>query len=873
MASTTAITRHSLGLGLLTLSALSHAQTEPPASTGNKSYPPVEVVNTPLEYRQFEKVEVTGSSIIAKEAKEALPVQVISRQEIERSGANNLPQLLQRLAVMFNFQELGTMTGTREGGPETAAIHGNSAGTLVLLNGRRLPSYGSQAIIFDRSMVDLNLVPVSAIERIEVLTDGASSRYGSDAVAGVVNIITKASTKGLGVSAEYIQPAGGHAQGQMMGLSWGTGRVDAKGYRLQVHFSAEKQKALLAGDVPNARNGALQINSSGRNLLSATHTSISTYGWPANIYDYETGITSNPFLENTGRCPRNWYQSTDGSGNIGCFRNTQSGMTLYPGIEKQLLFIDGEVNIGSNWRGFGQIIAGRQTQLSIPLDAIAYAYDLGNGTAALIDTSPLGPLRQRYSNSNHQLVAGLKGSMDGWDIRTSASTGQHRVVRAYTDGLATSMTDFGLVALSAADLAQSAGHFSPELLARFAAVKRPTEKLMDDGMTRLTAIDALASKEIGSTDDGPIALGLGWNWRNESVDYSAPNYLTSRPAFSGKRSNWAAHAELQAPLTETQDLTLALRHDQYSDFGGVQTGKVGWRWRPERGLMVRGSLGNGFRAPTLAQMQPVSTVLGGVLSGEDFFLARNIGNSQLKPEESTHATLGMRWDPSPRWTLGADLWQLNIRNTFGNYSASQVLESPALSQAYISAENGENFINLINANLGHSERQGVDYDIQWRSPTDFGRIRLALRGTWNLMARKQVSEGSVFESDLARYGSNTLSVTPRHLFTLNASLERAQWSVMTALHHRSGFANTMTTYTFIGSSDEVMETRVPGFWTLDLGGRWQPDRSWTLVANIQNVTNRNPPLMVVKSSYFLSADTRFANYFGRTLKLKAEYKF
>lgn len=77
MASTSTITRRSLGLGLLILSALSHAQTERTAPTGNKSYPPVEVVDTPLEYRQFEKVEVTGSSIIAKEAKEALPVQVI----------------------------------------------------------------------------------------------------------------------------------------------------------------------------------------------------------------------------------------------------------------------------------------------------------------------------------------------------------------------------------------------------------------------------------------------------------------------------------------------------------------------------------------------------------------------------------------------------------------------------------------------------------------------------------------------------------------------------------------------------------------------------------------------------------------------------
>jgi iron complex outermembrane receptor protein len=872
MASSSAITRRSLGLGLLTLSALSHAQTEPPLPASNKNYPPVEVVNTPLEYRQFDKVEVTGSSIIAKEAKEALPVQVISRQEIERSGATNLPQLLQKLPGMFNFQELGTMTGTREGGPETAAIHGNPTGTLVLLNGRRLPSYGSQAIILDRSMVDVNLVPLSAIERIEVMSDGASSRYGSDAVAGVVNIITKASTKGLGVSAEYTHPANGLAQGKMMGLSWGTGRVNEQGYRLQVHFSAQDQKALLANDVENARNAALPISINGQSVWASSKW-ITTHGWPAGIYNYETNTTTHPSIITTGKCPDNWYKSTTDDGKSGCFRNMQSGLTLYPSVEKQLLFIDGEVVLNSDWRGFGQFVAGRQTQRSVPLEGQGYYYDLGNNSEALIDTSPLGPLRQRYINSNKQVVAGVKGSMDGWDIRASASTGQHRVVRAYTNGLPISWAAFGAVELTSADLAQSADKFPPALLARYAAVKQTTEKLMDDGLTRLTTIDALASKEIGSTDDGPMALGLGWNLRNESVDYSAPNYPSTRPAFSASRHNWAVHAELQTPLNETQDVTLALRHDQYSDFGGVQTGKLGWRWRPHREFMARGSLGTGFRAPTLAQMQPVSTVLGDDSLGNMNFISINIGNPQLKPEQSTQATLGLRWDPSPHWTLGADLWQLNIRNTFGIYDAYQVMSSPTLRTMAFTSENDVNYLRLTNLNIGNSERQGIDYEIQLRKPTDMGRVRLALRGTWNLQARKQSIEGSFFESELGRYASNTLSYTPRHQWSLTASLERAAWSVMTALNYRSGFTNTMTTAPFIGGSETVTQTRVPGFWSLDIGGRWQPDRSWTLMANVQNLTNQYPPLMIVSSSYLLGVDTRYANYYGRTLKIKAEYKF
>lgn len=855
-------------LTLLSLSPLVHAQ----APSGN-TYPPVQVVDSPLEYRQFEKVEITGSSIIAKEAKEALPVQVISRQEIERSGATNLPQLLQKLPSMFNFQELGSMTGTREGGPETAAIHGNTAGTLVLLNGRRLPSYGSQAIILDRSMVDLNVVPLSAIDRIEVLTDGASSRYGSDAVAGVVNIITKASTKGLGVSAEYTGPTGGLAQGQAVGLSWGTGRIEENGYRLQVHFSAEKQKALLAGDVTNARHGAVPLNINGQSLWGTVHTSL--HGWPSNIYNPTTDTIVNPVMQSTGRCPDNWYPSKYGL-STECWHNTQAKLTLYPATNKQMLFMDGEIILSQNWRGFSQIIMGRQEQRSVPSEGNDFSVDLNNGTQALIDTSVIGSIKQSYRNNNHQLVVGAKGELDGWDIRTSASTGEHRVTRVYTDGVRISSAAFDAIVLTPSDLAQNNDNFTPEFLAKYAAAKRTTEKLMDDGYTRLNTLDLLGSREIGQTEDGPVSLGLGLNWRQEAVGYQSPNYPTQRPAFSGQRQNWAAHSELQTPLTVNQEISLALRHDQYSDFGGVQTGKVAWRWRPEGGWMLRSSFGTGFRAPTLGQMMPVSTTL---LYAPDpvtntNLLVRNTGNPDLKPEKSTQATLGFRWDPSPRWTMGADFWELHIRDTFGTFGHDQVLASPELRTQYIVNDGDSNYLNLANLNLGQSQRRGIDYDIQWREPTDFGRVRLALRGTWNLMARKQAYEGAAYQSELGQYASNTQSFTSKHQLTLAAGLDRATWSVITALNYRSGFVNPMQLTTAINDGDTVeIDTRVPGFWTLDLSGRWQPDRKWTVAASIQNLTNQNPPWMLIQSSYFAGIDTRYANYYGRTLKLKTEYKF
>ena len=838
-------------------------------STGT-AYPPVQVVDSPLEYRQFDKVEVTGSSIITKEAKDALPVQVITRQEIERSGTSNLPQLLQKLPGMFNYFELGTMTGTTFGGPESAAIHGNQNGTLVLLNGRRLPFYGSQTIFGERATVDLNLVPLSAIMRIDVLTDGASSRYGSDAVSGVVNIITKENTKGFSVSTEYTRPAGGVAQGKQFNMGWGTGKLQTDGYRLQAHFSVDQQDELLAGDRDNSRNGALQFNINGQNWWGVRNGRITQNGWPASIQS-SAGV-DHPSFQSTGQCPNDWYTSINGT-STACWRNGQRLLTLYPSTDKKLLFVDGEVMLNARWTGFGQVIAGQVEQRSAPTEAIALSYDLGNGTKALIDTSPIGPVTQRYANSNYQITGGIKGQWEEWDVRANASTGKHRVVRSYVDGRVAGVDRPTFATIASANEAwrNESQYLSPLVLSQLTALK--SNLLMDEGQTQLTAIDALASKEIGSTEDGPILLGLGLNWRNESVDFTS--YLPASPSFAGTRQNWASHAELQSGITENQQVSVAMRHDQYSDFGGVQTGKLGWKWQPQNGFMLRSSIGTGFRAPTLGQM---TNVITNTWNTTDFrtttlMQARNGGNPDLKPEQSTQATLGFRWDPSSRWTVGADLWLLKIRDTFGTLTDEQVLSSPELRSKYVSVVGNTTYLNLINRNLGRSERQGIDYDAQWREPTDLGRVRVSLRGSWNLQARKQVFEGGSFESELGRYASNTQSMTPKHQLVLSASLEQSDWNAGVALNYRSGFDNTMLLMQSINGNVTELSSRVPGHWTLDVGARWQASKAWTLAATIQNLTNQNPPIMFNNYSYFAGADTRYASYYGRTLKLKAEYKF
>ncbi len=167
---------------------------------------PVTVTAPALPFRQFDKVEITGSSILRKEQTQALPVQVVTRQDLQRRGVMTLTEAVQNLTSVFNGLEL-TQTGMNQGGFTSAALHGMPTGTLVLLNGKRLAPYGIQNISGkEQASVDLGMLPLSSIERIEVLSDGASSLYGADAIAGVINIITRTDIRGGG-GGGGLQPA------------------------------------------------------------------------------------------------------------------------------------------------------------------------------------------------------------------------------------------------------------------------------------------------------------------------------------------------------------------------------------------------------------------------------------------------------------------------------------------------------------------------------------------------------------------------------------------------------------------------------------------------------------------------------------------
>lgn len=205
------------------------------------------VMDTTSEYRQFSRVEITGSSVINPRSREALPVRIMDRKEIERLGVDTVPELIQSLSSMHSYTEAGGTNISGQGGYRSAAIHGYEAGTLILINGRRAPSFAKQRPQVDRTAVDLSMVPLRAIERVEILTDGASSIYGSDAIAGVVNLITLQQAPGLSMSAEKLSTTG-TGDGRNMGISWGKGKLDQDGYAISMHLEKQQRDPVRMRD-------------------------------------------------------------------------------------------------------------------------------------------------------------------------------------------------------------------------------------------------------------------------------------------------------------------------------------------------------------------------------------------------------------------------------------------------------------------------------------------------------------------------------------------------------------------------------------------------------------------------------------------------
>lgn len=884
-----------------------------PAFTGGQ---PVNAQEVP---QGLEPVVITGTRLADGLSEKALPVQVITRRDIERSGAATTAELLSRVAANQPYQnEAMSVGGYGPAAYAGANLRGlGDSNTLVLVNGRRIAqhaavSYGTGA--------DLLSIPLAAVERVEILKDGASALYGADAVAGVVNFILRQDYSGVDVHLEAAGTSGGGGGRQSFSLTAG-GALGSRAVRWVGTVAWQKEQRLAA------LQRAFSRNSDVPGLVSGL-----SYGsWPATVTYYDAA--NDVYVDASPAACRAPLSLADPAGSGLCVYDPASQMDLLPSSERVngFLRVEGRAwDDASHWYAEGMAsrmqqrvtttagwVSGFDTASgvylypSLPMSSGYYPTDwaAANGVSGTLDLyywrlADQGGRRDRHVGDQQRGVIGLQGSAAGWRWDGALVTTRHHLVSSMQQGYYR-YTD--LAAMVADGSLNPFGEQSAATQARLnaLAVRDPYSWLE----TRARGVDVKGSTTVGQLAGGDVGLAVGAEARREQLSsvYSedALNCVISAGLCGGfnlarGRNVSAVFGELSLPFASGWSAQLALRHDRYSVGGRATSPKAALVWQQAPGWLWRASAGRGFIAPSLEQLYAPGVLAyapGGEvaddalcgLTGTDYDCGqfghsqRTSGNVQLKPETSRQLGLGLVLGGTPRWQLSFDAWVISKRNKIGYVPAGTVMANQALYEslgyltryqpgdvlpdgtACVGAVCPIQYIDASYRNLGQQKTAGLDVAGRWRSmPTTWGVWSATWDGTWVRQHRTQVSTLSAYVDQAGRYALDRPVPRWRHL--VQAGLAKGAWEWTVA--HR--FVASYVDFNPDPATVADRRVRPQSLWDVRAAFRWS-DRLMLSVA-VQNVFDVAPPASRQVNSFQVGYDPHFADPRGRVISLRTQWQ-
>ncbi|HSV70664.1 MAG TPA: TonB-dependent receptor [Methylibium sp.] len=910
-----------------------------------------------IAQQALERVEITGSSIRRVQSEGALPVQVLKREDVEKTGATSLVDLLQKLPGIQGATTEASSVGGGGGGFSGVSIHNlDENRTLVLLNGRRMAAFGGQTLTGFGAATDLNTIPIAAIERVEILTDGASALYGSDAVAGVVNFITRRNLNTGEISVGMSNPQDDGASEKRFSITKGFGDIDTDGFNVLMSFSANKRTPLNAPDREVSKSGVINFSANGKRYQAFLG---SPSAIPGNVLDDAGDIVSPYYLAN-GECRPGNVASTDPlNGKTACYFDFVGALEIFPERERKNFMLTADVKLGDSHRAFADVLLSRNEStgiiapvpgsVSIPLSSPLYAQYLTpvsgtNGstftgdTVAFYRVADLGRRADGNKSDFRHFVLGLEGQLVGWDYKTSFTHSENEFknnISGYPGALALSR-------LRASGLLNPFVGVGEQPQASLDAIRGIVYSgYWDGGTSELDAFDIKASRELFQLAGGPLSIGTGFNYYQEKFQGKPSLFAQAKLAdpvagtlcdpdsadpllacdqrfgdsaaiipYSADRKAYGLFAELIAPVTKELELTGSVRYDDYKDVGSTTNGKASFRWVPTKGLLVRGSVGTGFKAPTVPQLnaalqsygvtsapydctpalQAIATSLGAVCQprGRQYDVLAG-GNANLEPEKSRQASIGLVFEPTPNISLGADLWHVQIRDAFGQIAEDAAFADPATfsgswaTQTDIATGIVYLAYNQTNLNLGKSYATGIDFDLQGRASTDVGKVTSRLVATYMLREDQQQVPGGPYYSAIGENNFALGEVTFRWQGRLTTSLETGNWVHTVQLNFKSGYKDAVASVEVLGPGDtntgdfEDVQLKVKNFFTFDWQTQWQATKQLSLTAGILNVLNEEPPLSLAEGGsgkgQMFGYDDRYYDIRGRTFYLNAAYSF
>ena len=863
---------------------------------------------------QLQRVEVTGSAIKRIDAETAVPITVIKLDELRKQGVTTIEQVLSRISASQSQTGTSQSVGLGTGSAAFADLRGlGSNKTLILLNGRRI---ANNAI--DGASVDLNVIPFSALERVEILRDGASALYGTDAIGGVINFITRKDFSGGAVTlgADSPQHPGGKAYSA--NLAYGFGRLDNDGFNVLGVVDYQKQSPISAAQRDFSSTGFLPDRGIFRSSGSPDPANYNQGGKSANPAG--PACTANPFI---------FHQS--GSS---CRYDFVKWVDLVPDTERVSGLLKGTLKLSPDHavsvEYFATQVLNKTTIAPVPFAALTVdpgtPFFPGNGitpgpTNFAIDPTksinvrwrdvPNGPRQEQDKNLQQRVVASIDGVVIGWDYNVGLAYNQnkntHTTTGGYADGtIITSGVKTGII-----------NPFGDQTTAGQALLDGALVKgVLYYGQADVTSIDARASRELGDWMGAgrSAAIAVGTEFRREKLSFQANPSVAELLVAStgvdpttnqgGSRTVSAVYGELNIPLTKELEVTGALRYDKYSDVGSTTNPKVSFRYQPIDPVLLRGSYSTGFRAPSLYELNnpqtytntgnsfndPVRCPNGVPIAGASEadvcntqFIVLNGGNPKLRPEKAKNLVLGLVLEPVKDLTIGLDFWWIKLKDQVSvlpdTLIFADVVKNAGLfhrgADGSLSIDGTQcpgvncGYITDTNDNLGEIRTNGVDLSAAYRLRTaDMGTFNFGINGTYVTKYEYQQEQGGVFLQNAGAY-SGTGPIF-RWAHTLNVTWTKDAWGLAIVNRYKSGYQDQNDPNQV---SDPQFYGDVGSYSVWDVAGSWTPVKALSFTVGVRNVFDRSPPFSNQAKTFQSNFDPRYSDPTGRAYYARATYTF
>jgi len=785
---------------------------------------------------QMETVQVTGSRLSRPGGESAQPTLRFDREQVERSGQSSVTEFLRTLPEVSGASIAEAPNGSY---PHVATVQlrGLPAGrTLMLVNGRRLPSSGN----VDGGFANLNTIPEAAIERIDVLPQGASAVYGSDALAGVVNVVLRKDLDGGVLNAKYGMSDG--LNDRTVSAGWGTtferGSVMLMGDYYD-RTSLYKDERDITRDADYTSRGYRDLRSITCNPGTIYSTGTANLpGLSAPVAAVPMGLTGSPTVAD--------FAGTAGQINHCGWANYNNGL-VYPAHRYTMMGM-GDFQLTDDVTLFSELWYSRLhhefypvtylSKVTVPASNPFNPFGVPVRVDYQFDNAWLGNPNSDVDERMRRVVLGGRGKLFSdwqWEVTGSAAEDHSSTLFVLPN------SSFAPPELASTDPASALNLFTSGMPASEATLMSYVNGglytfIPRDAKITSTTANAVLRGSAFNLPAGPVSVAVGAEYGREKFDNTG-----QRGAFDIDRNDKAAFAEMRIPVfaranaaseagRELLTLSAAVRRDDYSDFGNATNPQYGLEYRPFESLLVRASYAEAFRAPDLYAVYGPPAV-GNTLTATDprrnnefvtgiAYVAG--GNANLRPESGRSISTGLVWSSLKYTGLRASLgwWRVTMTDRISLFPSTQLIvnnETLFTDRVTRAAPGNDGLpgritdINYSALNLGDIWVEGVDFDVSHRIDTAIGQFSSSVRATRYTRYDALLNPTLGISDYLAN--ANTDIWVPKWRGTVGLGWHKAAWSVSMDGRYLGKYRdyNPLLNgqYLYLGDT-----------WTFDMNARW-----------------------------------------------------